>query len=129
MNKVLIVDDEETICFSFGRILTEAGYDVIKAGTLIEAKTILASNQFDVAIVDRLLGADNGLDLAADINKEQSFCSVILISAYPTFQSASDVFKNGLFDFLQKPITKNKLCETVDAASKENKKSNIHVTL
>jgi DNA-binding NtrC family response regulator len=121
MKKILIVDDEETILFSFERILTKAGYEVMKAGNLIEAKAILASNLFNVAIVDRLLGADNGLDLVADINKEQIFCSTILISAYPTFQSASDGFKHGLFDYLKKPVKRDELCRTVDAALKKNK--------
>ncbi len=55
MTKVLIVDDEENIRFSFGSILNDAGYDVIKVGHFVEAKSIISANRFDVAIIDRLL--------------------------------------------------------------------------
>ena len=75
MTKVLIVDDEENIRFSFSTILTEAGYDVITAGHIIDAKAILSANQFEVAIVDRLLVSDNGMKIIEYINKIQPFCT------------------------------------------------------
>jgi signal transduction histidine kinase len=121
MTKILIVDDEENIRFSFATILTDAGYDVIKVGHIIDAKSILSVNQVEVAIVDRLLMSHNGMDLVEYINKAQPFCTTILISAFPSFKSASEGFKHRLFAYLQKPIKKDELLNIVKTAAQNSK--------
>lgn len=119
MERVLIVDDEENIRFSFGSILIDAGFDVTKAAGLIEAKNILATETIDVAIVDRLLESDDGMDLVEHINKIQPDCTSILVSAFPTFKSASKGFAHNLFAYLQKPVRKTLLCKVVKAAAQK----------
>ena len=121
MTKIFIVDDEENIRFSFSTILTEAGYDVITAGHIIDAKAIISANQFDVAIVDRLLVSDNGMEIIEYINEIQPFCTSILISAFPNFKSASEGYKHRLFAYLQKPVKKNELLSIVKAAAQNSK--------
>jgi signal transduction histidine kinase len=121
MRKVLIVDDEENIRFSFGSILTDEGFDVIEAANLKEAKDIIDTTKLDVAIVDRLLGSDDGMALIEHINKAQSNCSAILISAFPTFKSASEGINHNIFAYLQKPIRKAELCKIVAAATQNTK--------
>lgn len=127
MKKILVVDDEKSICFSLERRLTNAGYEVLNAGCLSDARALLSCHDFDVAVVDRLLGSENGLNLVADINSTQSFCSVILICSYPTFESASEGFKHGIFDYLRKPLKKYTLLKSVDAAFRRSEeKQNIY---
>ncbi len=121
MAKVLVVDDEKSIQFSFALILADEGYEVFKAENQFEALAILRSNEIDVAVVDRLLGAFNGMDLIEYIKKTHSLCTTILISAYPSFKSASEGFKHGLFAYLEKPVKKNELCKTVEGAVKNSK--------
>jgi signal transduction histidine kinase len=121
MARVLIVDDEESIRLPFAAILTGIKYDVMTAADLIEAKDILASNLFDVALIDRILESHNGMDLVKHINFIQPFCTTILISAYPNFESASEGFKNNLFAYLQKPIKKEELLSAVKAAAQKSK--------
>jgi signal transduction histidine kinase len=121
MTNVLIVDDEENIRFSFASILMDEGYDVIKAGHLMDAKATLYSKQFDVALVDRLLESHNGMDLVEHIHKTQPFCTTILMSAFPDFQSASEGFKHRLFAYMQKPIKKDELCNIVGTAAQNSK--------
>ncbi|WP_457553930.1 response regulator [Desulfobacula sp.] len=112
MARVLVVDDEESIRLSFSTILAGIKHDVITAADIIEAKDILESNQFDVAVIDRILTSNNGMDLV-NINITQPFCTTILISAYPNFESASEGFKNNLFAYLQKPIQRVNFIDTV----------------
>jgi CheY-like chemotaxis protein len=97
MTRVLVVDDEDNIRVFFEKILTNAGDDVIKAAHLIDACGIPGSNQFDVAIIDRLLSPHNSMDLIKHINKIQPFCTTILMSAFPNFESASERLKHDLF--------------------------------
>ena len=121
MAKILVVDDEESIRLSFSIILTDIKHDVITAADIIEAKDILESNQFNVAVIDRILESDNGMDLVKHINITQPFCTTILISAYPNFESASEGFKNKLFAYLKKPVQRVKLIDTIGAAVVKSK--------
>ena len=120
MARVLIVDDEESILFSFKRILKGAGHDVSVAAHLAEGKEILSSAEQDVALVDRMLShGQTGIDLVRLVKKKQPFCETILISADPTFESACQVLRYGVFAYLRKPVKKNELCRMVaDAALK-----------
>ncbi len=117
MAKVLIVDDEESIRFSFSSILKDEGYEVISAEHPIDVHSIMNSNKFDVAVIDRLLVAESGISIVEFINKEQPCCTNILMSAYPNFKSAAEGLKHNLFAYLQKPVNKNELCSIVGKAS------------
>ncbi|MCP4691057.1 MAG: response regulator [Desulfobacterales bacterium] len=117
MPRILVVDDEDSIRFSFRKILSRAGYDVIVASHMIDAKAILPANEFDVAIIDRLLENYDGIDLMKHIKRVQPFCETILVSAYPTFKSASETLDLDAFAYLTKPVKKNELCEAVGAAA------------
>ncbi len=127
MAKILIVDDEESIRLSFTLILKDAGYEVFTAENQTDAIAILRANRVAVAIVDRLLGPCDGMELVEYINKGHPLCTTILISAYPSFQSASEGFKHRLFGYLQKPVKKKELCETIkNAVSNSNEKQKIY---
>ena len=121
MASVLIVDDEESIRFSYKKFLTDSGYDVSVASHLLEAKALLLTSEFAVAIVDRILGDDNGMDFVKHIRETQPFCEPILISAYPSFESASQTLQYDVSAYLAKPIVKKKLCQAVDDAVRKNR--------
>ena len=68
MAKVLVVDDEESIRYSFRKFLADAGFDVVVVSHFTEAKTCLSANEFEVAVVDRILPeGQNGLNLIKHI--------------------------------------------------------------
>jgi len=121
MIKVLIVDDEESIRFSFGSILTDAGYDVVKAADPIDAKVILSANHIDVAFVDRFLGTYNGLDLVEYISEVQPFCTTILISAFTSPESSFEGQGLEIFAYLQKPLKKDTICKIVVSAAQNSR--------
>ena len=121
MASVLIVDDEESIRFSYKKFLTDSGHNVAVASHLLEAKALLPDNKFEVAIVDRILGDSNGVELIKLIREAQPFCEAILISAYPSFESASETIQYDVFAYLTKPVVKKKLCQTVENAIIKNK--------
>lgn len=121
MARVLIVDDEEKIRFSFKKILTDTGHDVVAASHLVDAKAILSCNEFDVAVIDRILGTSNGLELVKHVREVQPFCEPIFISGYPSFESASETLQYDVFAYLTKPIRKKKLCQTVEDAVRKSK--------
>ncbi len=117
MTRILVVDDEEDIRFSLKRFLTDDGHEVLTASHVIDAKSIIAANEFDVAVVDRILtDGGNGVDIVKHIKKVQPNCESIMISAYPTFSSASKTIEYEAFAYLTKPVKKNEICQKVEEA-------------
>jgi len=123
MARILVVDDEESIRFSFQRFLSNAGHEVTVAENIIDAGAILSGNEFDVAIIDRILkDGQNGLDLVKHIREIQPFCEPILISAYPSFRSAAEALQYEIFAYLAKPVKQEEVCRVVEKAACRNKK-------
>nr|WP_319396927.1 response regulator [uncultured Desulfobacter sp.] len=114
MAKILIVDDEESIRFTFSLILTDAGHEVFKAESRSEAMAILDSTKIDVALVDRFLGSYNGMDLIQYVYMAHGSCTPLLMSSYPL--PAPRKLNPQFFAFVQKPVKKNALCKAIEAA-------------
>ncbi len=127
MARVLVVDDEEAIRFAFHRFLTDAGYEVLLAEHATEAREILADNEFDVAVIDRILpDGMNGVDLIRKIKKLQPSCEVIMISGFPTFDDSPGGTEVTPFTYLTKPVRRNEILRSVEeAAEKSKSKENV----
>lgn len=116
---ILLVDDEESIRFTLTRYLKEVGYEVKTASSLSEAFTYFETNDFDVAIIDRMLGdGEDGLDLMRSIQKNNPLCQTILISAYPSVESAEGSLRHWNFAYLIKPVRKADILTAVASAAK-----------
>ncbi len=129
-HNVLLLDDEESIRFTLNKYLKTAGYEVHLASDLPEARRILEGKKFEVAIVDRMLSnGQNGMDLLAHIQKVQPFCQTILISGYPSFDSAAKAIEYEPLAYLAKPVRKTDILDSVAEAvgrSREKKKAAQH---
>jgi len=120
MTKVLVVDDEEAIRFTFKKFLTDAGYSVWLAAHEIDAKDILTSTRFDVAVVDHILSDVNGgAQILKKIKELQPSCQVIMMSGSPTFNIKSKITESDYYAALVKPIRKDVLCRTVAEAAEQ----------
>ena len=117
MTKVLVVDDEEAIRFVFERFLADAGYEVSLAEHENDAREILSANEFDVAVVDRVLSdGQNGMDLIKEIKESQPLCEIIMMSGFPIFHNAPEIAEGGLFAYLTKPVRKDDIVRAVEEA-------------
>ncbi|MBI5966991.1 MAG: response regulator, partial [Deltaproteobacteria bacterium] len=103
--KVLVVDDEEIVCLSCQRILTEEGYEVHTRLSGKEAMKLLSEEPFDLAIVDLKMPEMDGLELLQAIKRDYSHIPVIMITGYSTVESAVEAMKSGAFDYVPKPFT------------------------
>ncbi len=123
MARVLIVDDEEAIRITYSHLISHMGHEVFTAKDGDEAKgLVLTERDLDIAIVDRVFpGKENGLDIVEFLRISQPLCQAVLVSGFPTFDSASEALRLSVFDYLTKPVTKEVLFQVVDAAIKEKK--------
>ena len=114
--KILVVDDEESIRFTFSHFLKEEGYDVVTASDLKSARRILFHTQVDLIFIDIVLGGESGLDLLKQVKSLYLKHPVIMITGNPTLDNATDALRRGAFDFLIKPVRKDDLLRAASLA-------------
>lgn len=113
---ILVVDDEESIRFTFQRFLANAGHRVQTARDFDEAAALLAATTFDIFFVDIVLGGKTGLDLLREIRQQQPASPVVIITGAPTLETAADALRAGAFDYIVKPVRKQPLLQTAARA-------------
>ncbi len=104
MPKILVVDDEPMICYTFRRIFNSEGIEVLTAGSIQEASALFDEARPDVVILDFQLPDGTGLDFFRKIQAEDPRRPVIFITAHGTTDTAIETMKHGAFDYLIKPI-------------------------
>ena len=116
MGNILVLDDEESLRFTFEHFLRDAGHEVLCAGTYDEAVARVSQTEFDVIISDIILGGKSGVDFLRECRKRNLSCPVIMITGYPAIQTAADVVRLGAFDYLPKPIEPETLLHVTELA-------------
>jgi len=114
--KILIVDDEENLCFTLERFLTAEGYEVTTADTCSNALALLGEMAFDLIFADIILKGRSGIDILREVKQRQLPGVVVMITGAPTIDSASEAVRLGAFDYLPKPVTQQALIRVARAA-------------
>ena len=111
--RILVIDDEEIVCLSCQRVLTEEGYEVQTRLSGPEGLRLLAEELFDVAIVDLKMPGMSGMEVLQAIKRDYPHIPVIMITGYATVESAVEAMKTGAFDYLPKPFTPDEVAVVV----------------
>lgn len=114
--RILIIDDEEGIRFTFEKFLKAKQYSVDTAKDFDEALACISDNDYDVIFADIVLKGKTGIDVLREINKRKLNCPVIMITGYPNIDTASEAIRLGAFDYIPKPIQKDGLFHAIDVA-------------
>ena len=120
---ILVVDDEESLRFTFERFLTFAGHRVVTAGSCREARERIDQGGFDLIFTDVSLPDGSGIDLLGEIKSKCPDCPVIVITAYPNAEMAQESFRMGAFDYMTKPIRQREVMQSVEQALHREKRS------
>ncbi|MCK4656896.1 MAG: sigma-54-dependent Fis family transcriptional regulator, partial [candidate division Zixibacteria bacterium] len=113
--KILIVDDETSILKSLSGPLSREGYSVGTAESFADA---VGENDgsYDVLLLDVWLPDGDGVDLLRKFKKEYPEQSVIVMSGHSTIGTAVAAVKSGAYDFLEKPLSLEKVLVTIENA-------------
>jgi DNA-binding NtrC family response regulator len=115
-SSLLIVDDEEAVCFSVQRSFESRGFDVRQAATLSEAEASFRNFRPDVVVVDQALPDGDGLDLLRRLHAVDSSVPFIVLTGHATVDLAVQAMKEGADNFLTKPMDLATLQLVVDRA-------------
>lgn len=116
MVKILIVDDEEGIRFTFENFLTEKGYEVKTAVDYNGAFDKIDKTEFDLIFLDIILEGKTGIDVLREIKGRNIQCPVIMITGSPDIDTASDALRLGAFDYIPKPLRQDTLLRVTNIA-------------
>jgi two-component system response regulator HydG len=103
---ILIIDDEESIRFTFDSFLSASGFRVTTTDTYASALEFISAHDPDLIFADILLREHSGIDLLREIKDRGLHCPVIMITGQPNVATAAEAVRLGAFDYLPKPVNK-----------------------
>ena len=113
---ILIIDDEETLRFTFQSLLSAEGHLVRTASDFNEAVKALDQESFDLVLADIVLPGRSGIDVLEEVKSRGLTCPVVMITGYPTVDTAAQAVRLGAFDYLPKPVRRDHLVRAVNQA-------------
>ncbi len=124
--KILVVDDEESICRSVQKILSRKGYSVSQASNVADAVKKINETAYDLVITDLMMPKTNGLELLQIIREHYPELEVMMITGYASIESAVKATKLGASGYLPKPFTPEELTDAAEKAltSRKTRRAN-----
>lgn len=113
---LLLVDDDPGLLKLLGMRLVSEGYSVVTAESGLEGLKILSREKIDLVISDLRMDEMDGLQLFAEIQKQQPGMPVIILTAHGSIPDAVAATQQGVFSFLTKPVDKDALYKAIDSA-------------
>ena len=118
MAKVLIIDDEENIRFTLEDFFSDEGYEVATAKDYDGALKMIDASDIDLILADINLNGKSGIGILKEVKARNLNCPVVMITAAPDLDTASDALRLGAFDYVSKPVQLNSLIHITKAAMK-----------
>lgn len=127
--KILVVDDEKSIRNSLRGVLEDEGYEVKEADSGESALELIKRERFDIIFLDVWLPGIDGIDVLMKLKEREDSAPVIMISGHANIETAVKATKIGAYDFLEKPLSSERVLLTIKNALKQKKLEEENVLL
>ena len=109
--KILVVDDDRSICKLLDSMLGMEDYPhrVVSCGA--DARKAISEEAFDILISDIYLGDASGLELLAVMKEQQPSAEVVIMTAHGSVETAVNAVHHGAFDYISKPFAVDDMLE------------------
>ncbi|MBN1782765.1 sigma-54-dependent Fis family transcriptional regulator [bacterium] len=104
--RILVIDDEENVRFTFRAFLEKEGHVVDTAEGYEDGLQKMKDSGFDLIFLDIMLGGQSGIDLLDTIRRQDHNVQIIMITGQPDIENAQASVRLGAFDYLTKPVLK-----------------------
>lgn len=109
--RILVIDDEKTVCERLSMELERAGFEVEAYTESSKALERMAAQHFDLVITDIKMRGPSGLEVMKFVNENHPTTRVIVITGFATVETAREALKGGAVDFIPKPFKMSELRE------------------
>ena len=120
--KILVVDDDITVCKSISQAISIEGYDVDTALSGEEALKKDKKNPYHLIITDLMMPGISGLELLKTLKSQRPDLKLIMVTGYPTIKTAVEAIKMGAFDYIAKPFTPQDMRSVIHRALQTTQK-------
>jgi len=117
--KILVIDDEKNILESIKMVLDYENYQVETSGSGLDGLELFKSMNPDIVLLDVKMPGFDGIEVLKNLKNINKLSEIIMISGHSGIQEALEAARLGAFDFLEKPISREKLLLTVRNASEK----------
>ena len=114
--RILVVDDEANIRALIDEILSEEGYEVTTAADARAARAARREQDFDLVLLDIWMPDTDGISLLKEWSENGAGGAVVMMSGHGTVDTAVEATRLGAVDFIEKPVSLQKLLRTVEKA-------------
>ena len=111
--KLLLIEDEKLTRISLTDTLSKAGHQVTACETGIQGLQTFEQSHFDVVISDLRLPGMSGIEVLEKIKKKEKSCTVLIMTAHGSVETAVEALKLGAYDYLTKPFSPDELLNTL----------------
>ena len=116
MTKILVIDDDKSICESLNLYLAEEGYEVNTAQSAEEGLRKFQSQPWDLVILDIFLSDADGLEILRRLKDKSPDTSVVMITAFHDMPTTVRAMKKGAVEYIHKPLEIDELQAAIDRA-------------
>src|SRR6476646_7166107 len=116
MHNIMVVDDEDIEASVIGQILSDRGFDVSVQNHPRKALEHAHKQSFDLILSDLKMPDMDGLELLQGLRRLDPEAPVIIMTAYATVTTAVEAMRQGAFDYIVKPFSKDELVIAVERA-------------
>jgi len=114
--KVLVVDDDPSVCETVALLLEESGYRPLRHTNPIEALRAAENDACQIAILDLRMPEMDGVELVEKLKAIDERTCCIVMTAYPDLESATATMREGTCDYITKPFRKEEMLASVERA-------------
>ncbi len=133
--RVLVIDDDVSVCEYLQELLTPDGCEVLPIHAPEEAlDKIKAKESFHILILDLRMPTMNGIDLLDKIRKVDRDIAVIILTAFPSLESATNAINLDVSAYMQKPFSGDEMRETIARVARKKgivvrREDELHITI
>jgi CheY-like chemotaxis protein/glycine cleavage system H lipoate-binding protein len=119
-NRILVVDDEAVVLGAVTKALSNPEYKIDTVEDVSEALKLAGAADYDVVITDLMMPAMDGLAFMARLREMGIRAEIIMLTGYPTIQTALNAKRLGAFEYVTKPFTRQELISVVVRALRQS---------
>ncbi|MCP4373488.1 MAG: sigma-54-dependent Fis family transcriptional regulator [Deltaproteobacteria bacterium] len=114
MTDILVVDDEESICFAFSQCIKHLGHTPYLASNTTDALEIVKQVTPAIIFLDQRLPGESGLSILEKIHTLNKETAVVMMTAFGTMDTAIDAVKKGAYEYLSKPVDLKQIKDIIE---------------
>ncbi|TPV95965.1 MAG: response regulator [Myxococcales bacterium FL481] len=117
--RVLVIDDDPSICEYLDKLLTREDCDVTTCCQPREGLQLIENDDYHIVILDLQMPDRPGMDLLSDIRRQDQNVAVIILTGFPTLESATNAISLDISAYMQKPFSGEEMRDTIAAVARK----------